>query len=380
MSNVIAPYDPIWYANKFVERLEKRLTFVRTFSRDFDEQPREKGSTIEFKRPGGFQATSMPQQKNTQDLKPTRDTIVLNEWKGVQFGLDDKELAYSGEEIIRHHIDPAVHAVAEEIERTAIALYADIPWELDYESTAADGLKDFIAVRRALNEASVPFGARSLALNHEREAAYLGLNLFASAEKSSEGPATQREGFLGRKMGLDTFTAPLLGNHSKGTLTGTPTLSGAHAQEAKQITLAATSLSGSVKRGDTLALAGNSQRYAVTADATAAGNAITVNIFPALVQDYADTTAVTVRQKDGGVNIGYHEEAFAIVMAPLSDAGNGKGAEIGVAIDPETGLAIRAMRWYDPGDKKHFLSFDALWGVKTIDPNKAVRLLGPALT
>jgi hypothetical protein len=38
-----------------------------------------------------------------------------------------------------------------------------------------------------------------------------------------------------------------------------------------------------------------------------------------------------------------------------------------------TGLSVRARRFYDGNNSKLFMALDVLYGVKTLDPNLAVR-------
>lgn len=377
MANTLLTYDPIWYAQRAIERLDKRLTFVPRMFRQYENEPRQKGSTIKIRKPGGFAAQAMP-ISTAQDVTPTEVELTLDQWYGDVIAVTDKELAYTGEQFVNEHIDPLMQALAEKIEASCLELYADIPWFVDNNSDAAVG--DFISARKKLNELNVPMSDRYFAVNHEREAGYLSLSLFHEADKSSDGSSTQREGTLGRKFGFDTFTVPSLGNHTPGTaITGTVQLVGAHAKGAKTITVDGVT-AGTLKKGDTLVIAGSSQRYAVKADvANAASMTITISDPEGLRQAYADNAAVTFRQEARGVNIAAHREAFALVMAPLSDIGNGKGAEIGIAVDDQTGLALRFRRWYEPKEAQLYVGFDALWGKGTLDPNRAVRLESPTV-
>jgi hypothetical protein len=112
----------------------------------------------------------------------------------------------------------------------------------------------------------------------------------------------------------------------------------------------------------------------VAADAVAAGNAITVAISQPLVMAYADNAVVTVRQLAASENLAFHANAFCLAMAPLSDAGHAVGAKIATAQDPKTNLTLRSRVWYEGSDAKLFVSIDALFGVKTLDGNLAVRM------
>ena len=62
-------------------------------------------------------------------------------------------------------------------------------------------------------------------------------------------------------------------------------------------------------------------------------------------------------------------------MAPLTEMGNGLGARIATVTDPVSGLSLRSRLFYDGDTSKVFVSIDALWGIKTLDPNLACRLV-----
>jgi hypothetical protein len=71
--------------------------------------------------------------------------------------------------------------------------------------------------------------------------------------------------------------------------------------------------------------------------------------------------------------LAFHSNAFMLGMAPLSTQGNGLGARMAIASDPITGLALRSTMWYDAANAKVKCRLDALYGVKTLDCNLAVR-------
>lgn len=97
---------------------------------------------------------------------------------------------------------------------------------------------------------------------------------------SLEGGANRVSlGHLGRK-------------YPNGGLRGSPTLSGNHAQGAKQLSLA--SCNAGLKAGDIIGVPG--QMLMVTADATPTGGSMTVSTRPALFTAYSDGTAVTWNQ------------------------------------------------------------------------------------
>jgi hypothetical protein len=375
VSNTLASYDPIWFANRALERLERRLTFVPQVFRAYEQEPRERGSIIRIRKPGPGVAQNMPiAEASASDLTPEDMDIDLDQWKGTLFAVRDDEYAYTGERYITEHIDPFVQALAQSIEDSLLALYKDVPWVINADTT--DVHKDFTASRKRLNQNNVPFSNRTFAMNPTQDERYLNSTTFHQANTSSEGPQTQREGFVGRKFGFDTFDVPGMPSHTMGTAsTGTLALVGAHAAGAATVNLDAGAVTGTLVPGDTFVIAGNTQRYAVTNTVTAAANAFTgVTITPPLAQAYADNAIVTVTLQSKEINLAFHRNAFALVMVPLSDRANGSGARIAYAQDPQTGLTLRFREWYDGGTAKTYHGYDALWGRKTLYPNMAVRV------
>lgn len=381
MPNTVTPYDPIWYANRALERLEKNLQLTKTIFRAYDNEPRERGSVIEIRKPGGGAVQAMPITTAT-DLDPQKIQMTLDQWWGTAFKVSDKEAAYTGERIINEHIAPYMQALAEKIEATVFGLYADVPWV--YQGADPAVIDDLIGLRKQLNDNSVPRALRYLCMNSEREADLLKIQNFLSAADGSDGVLTQKEGYLGRKFGFDMFPNDLTQNWTPATptITGATTVQGGGAAKgATQVTIsAASALTGTVSKGVTFSITGLTQKFAITADALAAGNAIVAAITPPLPVAVSANTVVTFDTIGAkGISLAYQQEAFAIAMAPLSERGNGRGAEQVTVNDPRTNMAIRVTRWYEPKDAEEWVRFDALWGVKTIDGNRACRWHGPVV-
>lgn len=67
------------------------------------------------------------------------------------------------------------------------------------------------------------------------------------------------------------------------------------------------------------------------------------------------------------VNVAFHRTAVALVSRPLEAA---PGAE--TTVESYQGLTIRVVRAYDINTKRTIVSLDCLYGVKTLDANRAV--------
>jgi len=139
MTQSLGFYDPYFYAQEGLIQLEKVLGLAGRVHRGFDKSPQLKGSVINIKTPSVFTATDVNTSTGgtTQDVVSPETTITLNQWKEVKFGLTDKELTFTGEQIISDHIRPAAYALADAIDQSIAGLYIDVPWVKTLTSTVA---------------------------------------------------------------------------------------------------------------------------------------------------------------------------------------------------------------------------------------------------
>lgn len=381
MPNKLGSYSPIFYASEALIQLENVLGMAMRVHRGYDKQSRQKGQLIDIRKPASFEAQDAP-GSTAQDLNTETTQIKLDGWKEVTFALTDQELSFTQEQIVEEHIQPAVYSLANHIDTTLCNLYRFIPWYSGTAGTTPNGVSNITKARQVLFDNKVPLdnpGRLHLMIDGMAEAEFLALPAFSQHQGGGESAArTQENGSLGRKFGFNVFSNQNVRKHTKGTASTTALLvNGAALKGAETINLDAAAVTGTLQPGDSFVIAGNTQRYVVTTLSTAAGNAFAnVGIFPKLVADVADNTAVTVQLHDGTRNMAFHRNFAALAMAPLSTMGNGRGADIFTAQDPKTGLTIRARIWYEGKESKMYISLDVLYGVKVLDPNLAALMLG----
>lgn len=378
MSNLLTAglaYDPYFYAATALEQLNKRLGMAAFVTRDFEnEKGMERGSTIRLRRPGKFTATDMPIAENSAtDITPDYMDITLSNWKGVVFGLTDKELTYTRERVVQDHINPAAIAVADAIDQTLVALTLQTPWAISADGTTP--VNDFPAIRERLFLNLAPRqGDYYYMLDSVLQKRYEQQAVFYQANTGVDAATLQRDGFLGRKFGYMMFANQntQLYTSGAGALTA-PVVTAS--KGATTINITGSGGSGTLKAGTILTITGDSQKYAVTADsAVAAGGTTATPISPALAQDAAGATVAFDQTTVTTNGLAFHKNAFALVMAPLSTAGDGLGIKMATMADPVTGLVLRTRVWASGGSAKVFVGIDALWGVKTLNGNLAVRV------
>ena len=382
MANVLGAYNPIFYAQETLIHLRKALGMAARVHRGFEAERNsfDRGDTITIRKPGTFQAYDAPSTE--QDLNPPSVNIVLNQWKEVKFALSDKERTFTGERIIADHIEPAAYALADNVDQALAGLYRDIPWVSDYGS-ATDHTVITLA-RKMLFDNGVPItdGRIHFMVDSLMEAAFLNstVGLVGTAPNATEDALLR--GTLGTRFGVEIFANQNIRAHTPGTASqtagdkvGAINMVAHLPKNATAVVVDAFTGTETFKVGDTFVIAGSTQRYAVTEDVTMSGGAGTITFMPPAIQQYSDNAVITVgtAPNDAAHTVGimFHRNAFALAMAPLPM--DLPGIDAFTVSDPVAGLSVRARRFADGQNSKLVMALDILYGVKTLDPNMAVR-------
>jgi hypothetical protein len=380
MANILTAglaYDPYFYAAAALMQLNKRLGMAAFVHRDLEsEKGQERGSTIRLRRPGKFVAQDMPiAEGSASDISPDYMDLVLDQWKGTLFGLTDKELSYTKERVINEHIDPAAIAVADAIDASLQDLALDVPWIVDDDATTP--INDFSNMRERLFLNLAPrSGDYFYQLDNVLQKRYEQEEVFYQANTGVDAATLQRDGFLGRKFGFVMFANQNEPAYETSTITLTsPVATGVQAKGSTSLIIGGSSGSGDATKGTVITITGDPQKYAITADVSVGSTGFTAAISPPLAQATAGAEVIAFDEDAAtSIGLGFHRQAFALAMAPLSTAGNGLGIRMATMADPITGLVLRTRLWASGGSAKVFVGIDALWGRRTLDPNLAVRL------
>ena len=381
MPNTLGYYSPEFYANETLIHLRKVLGMAQRVHTGFDEERRAfgLGEYINIRTPSTFVAQEG--SITVQDITTKTTQIRLNRYPEVRFAVPDNEYAYTGERIISDHIAPAAYALADNLDQSLIALYKDIPWLHDYGTATDHQVVTGMYAVAFNNQAPMMDPNWHLQVDCTLQMGFQNSDMFKAASMAGEGNnETLFNGSLGRRYGIEIYAnqnATVAGTHTVGTIISGADQAGALtanlAAGATTMALGSMAATETLKAGDTFSIAGNTQRYAVTADATMVGGAANVSFTPAAVQAYSSGAVVTFYvQATGAVQqLLYHRNAFALAFAQLPD--NLEGTAVSVATDPVTGMSVRARRWTDNSNKQQLVGLDMLYGVKTLTPNLAVR-------
>ena len=363
-------------ARRALPRLMDELVFPNLIYRDFAEDFKEPGDTVQIRKPVRLSANAFDENQGVsyEDIRESTVDVTLDTLATVDVaaGAVETAIALNSEEaLMRDFIEPATQALAEKINSDGLSLYRDVAACVGTAGSAPSALSDLAAVRKRLNEARVPAAGRVAVLDPEADAGLIQLPALVNAEKSGDTRAL-REGSLGRVYGIDFYSSQAVKRHESALATATGVkLASAVSAGQTLVSLTGTALSGKLVKGDVLVISGD--YYTVTQDsALAASNAISgASVFPAL-KAYAANPPVTILGSHTA-NLAFHPMAFAFVTRPLLDP-DGQGVESYVT--SFNGISLRVTRGYDQKYKKSTYSMDVLYGFKTIYPELALRILG----
>lgn len=355
--------------------LENNMVLGNLIHKDFSQEFANVGDTITVRKPTTFVVNEFDGTSITiQDATETGVPVKMDKHLDLSFKVTSKDLSLNISDFSQQFISPAMRAFAQEVDSRIAGLYVDVPYITGTAGTAPASVGAITGIRKVMNDNKVPLAGRNLILDTAADAKLLEVENFSAVDKSGTSQALQ-EAQLGRKFGFDIYMDQNIKKHSKGSLTaGTALALNAAANPGDtQVILKDTggSLTGTVKKGDVLTIAGDSQSYVVTEDATAAGNLVSVKLYPALRVGAATSSAVTVVASHAA-NLAFHRNAFCMVSRQLAlPMGNPNASYINY-----NGLGLRVVFGYDMNTKTDIVSIDLLCGFKTLTPELAVRLLG----
>lgn len=397
-NNQLGFFNPEFFANEGLTVLFETLGMANRVYRGLDMQRagegRGRGDTINIPRPSKFQAADFAAGvgTTTQSINAENVTVNLTQHKEVKFGVTDREIAYSGEQLIGQHIRSATHALAKEIDDDLHALGARVGPKAIVSGT--DAVTFITGPRKVLRQNSAPANDLHYIVDTGLEEGFLRDDIFISADKIGEGSNSGLiNGSLGRRFGVEVYCS----NNSDTTMdamtstaahTGGDNVlavnnSGGYAANVSSIALDGGNGTETIGVGDTFTIANDTTVYIITSNTTLASGAGTINFYPALRRPAADNAVVTfvkqnaVERASHFRNLMFHRNAFAIGFAPLPSTGETRGnaAQIATVSDEDTGLSLRARMWYDGATATNFVAFDVLYGVQVLDPMLAVRVL-----
>lgn len=371
MANTFATLQTI--AREALPRLMENLVFPNLVNRDFSDTYTNLGDTIQIRKPNALSAAdfSVGQAVNYADMTDSTVAVTMDKIATVDVAASAIETAVNIDDLNRVFIEPATVALAEKINADGLKMALEIPYAVGTPGTTPSTLAAFADARKLLNVNKAPISPRYGVWDPEADAAFTQIPSLVNAEKAGSTEAL-RNGSIGRVFGIDNYMAQSVAKVESGiTASNAVKVNGAVQAGATSLAIDGTSLTGKLKKGEILTIAGHT--YVVTEDTVdASSNAIAqVKVYPALpaIKDNTDVVIAGAHT----ANLVFNPYAFCFVSRPLVNP-DGQGVE--AYVTSYNGLSLRVVKGYDQQYKRSIYSMDILYGYKAVYPEMAVRVMG----
>lgn len=393
MSNTLL--TPTQVTRKALMVLHQKLNFVGSINRGYDDSFAKDGakigSTLNIRVPNQYTVRTGA-TLSAQDTSEASIQLQVSTQKGVDVNFTSFDLTMSLDDFSERILDPAMAALAANIEADAMTMYKDVYQQVNNQGSAITFNK-VLTGRKRLVDSLAPLDNRTCNLNTQDNVDLVDA-LKGLFQDSSSIAKQYREGYMGRTAGFDFMENTLWPAHVSGTENGSSpsfTVSGP-GQTGLAVTVTNPSVK-TLKKGDVVTFAGcfsvhpetkvassQLQQFAVTADVATNGTSIAVS--PAIITSGAtqtvsasptDTGAVTktgTASQAYGISMAYQKNAFAFATADLIMP---RGVDF-AAREVLDGVSMRIVRQYDITNDKFPCRIDVLYGYKTLRPQLACRL------
>lgn len=386
---------------------------TKQYSKEFGKKDYKVGDTVSVRKPQRFLATTGLEYQ-PQSLTNTRTTITVNDVTGVHFEWDSVEKTLSIQDAAQY-AKPAAIALAHNINSRAAQYVAQNTWNaVGTPGTIPTAIDTYLAAGDKIVQGGLP-PDEDLSCIVSRKFS----SQFVVGQKTYFNPAGQISNMI--KKGEITNEDPTLGyrwqrdqtiyNQTVGPFGGTPLVNGANQTQdggnngtGTLITDGWTAAAAArVVVGDRFTIAnvysvhpqtkqstGDLQQFVITANGSSDGSGnLTLSFYPAITTtgQYqnvnsvpADNAALTFFGTANTVSpqaLLLHENAFAFCSIPLEDPKSGRGVEEAEQeTDPDTGLTLSFVRFFDGKNRIHGNRFDALDGFGRLYPEMACVIAG----
>lgn len=331
---------------------------------------------------GTFDVSPAMAIPNPADLTMGNGDITITKSKGVEFGWTGEEqlglnsgvgsLTVQGDLFAQ-----GLRTLTNEIE-TDLALEAAISASRAYGTPgtapfSGSNLEDAARVRQILDDNGAPGSERSLIINTNA-----GVKMRTHAQLSKVNEAgdnmTLRQGELLDLFGMSVKESAGVKTFTPGTAAGATTNAAGYAIGATTITLAAAG-TGTLKKGDVITFAGDSNKYVVAANVAAVSGATLTLAAPGLRQAIpAAATNITV-QTAFAQNVAFTRSAIGLAARAPALPQEGDAAIDRFALtDPRSGIVFEVSLY--AGYRKIRAEVALSWGVKAIKPAHIALLQG----
>jgi len=390
--------------------LKNSLRFAGNVNRDYDGQFARTGAKI-----GNTINVRMPirpvgrtgRVAKFDDINETYKALTLTTQFGVDMNFTSVDYTLSMDDFARRYLEPSVAVVANKIDYDGLQLYKQIPNIVGTPGTVPSDYLTYLQAGALMSDEATPQDQqRCMVLNPTSMATIVAANKLIFNPQAAIADQ-YRTGMMGKATGgFDWYESQNVATHTVGALGGTPAVNGASQVGSSLVTNGWTgSIATRLLEGDVFTIAGvyavNPQTrqstgklrfFVVRAPGISDGSGnMTISIYPAITPPDPITglpvqfQTVTASPADGALltvvgaanvvtpqDIAFHPSGVVLGMADLERPPGAVESER--VSDPDSGISIRIVRYYDGVNDLSGTRLDVIYGYLLVYPELACRI------
>lgn len=382
--------------------LQNELVALKLVTREFDADFKGKiGQTAYIKKPQNFLAVAGPTMSSLQSINEDRIPITIDTWFHVPVEVSMAALILACDDPKTTLFKEIARPLAVKADASILALAKDVP---AFTGTFRASIASFLTVLTAgqiLTENGVPEDGRVFLINPDAKTNIL------NALKTLLLPSKVMDEILTKgNLGYELDSNQLIISNNVNKSTGSPALSGAsvvvnssmNGTQGDTMIISGLAVSQTLKAGENFSIAnlnainidnkvatGRVQQFTTITDTTSSsGGQATIKVWPSIVASGAYQNCDTALVSGAAVsfatssasytradNMIFKKEAFAFASVAIPPLDN----MISETLSYE-GIGITMSATSDIINYRNLCRFDTMYGVKAINPNFAIRIIG----
>lgn len=388
---------PTIIAKEALMQLENNMVMGQLVHRQYKKEFVKRGTSITIRKPNKFTVTEAQARSNT-DLSESSTTLTVSTQAHVSWAFSSVELTMTIEEYSDRYITPACIALANSVDLKVCGLYDDVHNCVGTPGTTPGSFRALADALQRLDEEGCPQNVmRNAVFDPAGNWSMLdGLKGIFNQEIAKD---IVTRGKLKTVGNADIYMDQNIKKHLTGAFTTgcAPQVNGAAQTGTSLLTKGWKASTVVLKAGDVFTLegvyavnpvsgesTGVLRQFVSTTTVTSDGSGLaSITIYPGILATTAYKTCTASPANNAVItpvgvestyypqNLVFHKNAFALVTVPVEMPAGVWGAR-----ETYNSLSIRVVKQYDIDADEEIIRLDILYGVKTLYPELAARLVG----
>jgi hypothetical protein len=389
---------PSLIAKEGLRVLKNNLVAGQLVHREYKNEFVKAGATVTIRKPNKFVASDGATRVD-QDIAEPSTSITIDKRKHVSWHFSSQDLTLTIEEYSKRYIQPAIGVLADQMDLDTLLLVKDVYNQVGSPGVTPNAFSILGDAATKLDLEAAPKMDRATVLGPA--ANWAMANALSALNNGQMVTDTIRKGKLGHLAGSDVYASQNIPSWTYGPRGGAPQVDGALQTGTTLNTEAWTAAAAArVAVGDVFTIAnvfavnpvnkastGQQRQFVVAATSTLASDGagdLALTISPPITTSGAYQTVNAGPANDALItfvgtasttyphNVMFHRDAFALVTVPLELP---RGASFKARASHD-GVSVRVINDYDIDNDEDIIRLDVMYGVKTLYPELACRIIG----